>query len=475
MKRIFLFLMIFGWMISVSAAPRKGYEIRMKFADLKDTVIYLANYFGEKTYLLDTAKIDGTGKGVFSKEEPLEGGVYIVALGKTKMFEFIVDKSQFFSLETSGPDYVKNMKFKGSEENQMFYDYLHFNSDKYMEAEPWQKLQAKVKNNKDSLELVRNKLTNINKEVEDYKVNFIKEHPESFMAIFFKALKDPELPPAPVKADGKRDSAYLFYYYRQHYWDNVKLTDDRLLRTPFFHGKVTSYFEKLVVQRPDSIIREIDQMIEKVRENKEMFKYFVWYFTNTYETSNVMGFDEIFVYMVEKYYMTNQAYWVNATVLENLTKRAQKLKPILIGKTAPEMIMQDTSMNLVSMSAIKAKYTILYFWDPECGHCKTESPKLKQFYDEYKDKYNFEVYGVCADTNMVKMKEYIKKNQLHWINVDGPRSLTPNYHDLYDVYSTPVIYLLDEKKTILAKRLLTDPLKTFIERLEEEAKKKSQK
>ncbi|MCX6269901.1 MAG: DUF5106 domain-containing protein [Bacteroidetes bacterium] len=453
------------------AGPKKGFEIRLKFNDLKDTVIYLANYYGEKTYLQDTSDIDASGRAVFKGDDPLEGGIYIVALGKTKMFELIIDKSQDFSLETSGPDYVKNMKIKGSPENQQFYDYLHFNAEKYAEAEPLQKMMGKVKNNKDSAELIKNKLNAINNVLEDYKLKFIKEHPESFMASFFQALKEPVLPEAPLKPDGKRDSAYLFYYYRSHYWDNVNLQDDRLLRTPFFHNKIVTYFDKLIVQMPDSIMPAADAMVEKVRPNKEMFKYFIWYLTNTYETSNVMGFDEVFVHMVETYYMTNQAYWVNPTVLENLKKRAQKLKPILIGKVAPNMIMQDTSLNIVSMHNITAKYTILYFWDPECGHCKTESPKLKKFYDDFKTKYNLEVFAVCSDTSLVKMKDYIKKNHFEWINANGPRSVTPNYHDLYDIYSTPVIYLLDDKKVILAKRLLTDQLEKFIEKHIEMMKK----
>jgi len=180
----------------------------------------------------------------------------------------------------------------------------------------------------------------------------------------------------------------------------------------------------------------------------------------------VMGFDAIFVHMVETYYMTNQAYWINPTVLENLSKKAMKLKRILIGKTAPNMIMLDTNMRPVSMYAIDAKYTILYFWDPDCGHCKTESPKLKKFYDDFKQKFNLEVFGVCSDTSMAEMKQYILKNNLNWINVNGPRCLTPNYHDEYDVSSTPVLFLLDDKKTILAKRLTTDQLEKFIERLE---------
>ena len=65
------------------------------------------------------------------------------------------------------------------------------------------------------------------------------------------------------------------------------------------------------------------------------------------------------------------------------------------------------------------------------------------------------------------MKRYIRENKLNWINVNGPRSLTWGYHDKYDIYSTPVMYLLDEEKKIIAKRLLTDQLSDFIRKYDE--------
>jgi hypothetical protein len=59
-----------------------------------------------------------------------------------------------------------------------------------------------------------------------------------------------------------------------------------------------------------------------------------------------------------------------------------------------------------------------------------------------------------------------------WIHVNGHLSLQGNYHDLYDIHSTPVMYLLDENKKILTKRILTDQISEFIKKREEALKKK---
>jgi len=177
-----------------------------------------------------------------------------------------------------------------------------------------------------------------------------------------------------------------------------------------------------------------------------------------------MGFDAVFVHMVNTYYKTGKAWWVSQTTLDNLVKRSGKIEPNLLGKVAPNMIMQDTSLNLQSLHGIKTKYTVILFWDYNCGHCKEEMPKLKQFYDKEKDSLQFEIFGVCTDTNMVEMKKFIRKFNMNWINVNGPRTLTGSYGDQYDIYSTPVIYLLNEKKIIIAKRISYDQIEDIIKR-----------
>ena len=114
------------------------------------------------------------------------------------------------------------------------------------------------------------------------------------------------------------------------------------------------------------------------------------------------------------------------------------------------------------MYNINAEYLILFFWDPDCGHCEQEIPKLKEFYDSFKEKYNLEIFSVCSDTSVVKWKKGIIKRGMNWINVDGPRTLTGDYHEQYDITTTPVIYILNRNKEIIAKHLRTDQIAQFL-------------
>lgn len=462
LKKIVLLIALLIPTVLIAGKPK--YSIKVKIAGLKDTICYLGNYYGDKQYIKDTARIDSKGFAEFTGDEAKPGGIYFIIISSKKSFEIILDKEQFFSLETDTTDFVGKMKIRGSEDNQLFYDYLNYINAQQKKAIPLRDLLKKTKD-KDSVKTLQNQLSVIEKEVQKYKTDYMTNHSTTFLAKVFKASIDPEIPVAPTLPNGKKDSTYVFNYYKKHFLDNIDFTDDRLLRTPVFHNKLKQYITTLVVQHPDSIIKEGDSLIAKAKGNKEVFKYVVWYLTNWSETSNIMGFDAIFVHLVEKYYMTNQAYWVSPASLEKITSRAKVLKGLLLGAYIPNITAQDTSGVFQTLYNVPAKYTVLYFWDPTCGHCQKETPKLRILYDSlFALKKDFKVYALCTDPDLKAWKKYIIENKLSWINVMDVQNVT-GFHGTYDIYSTPVVYLLDENKKILAKRLSVDQLKEFLDKL----------
>src|SRR5690606_4093243 len=126
-------------------------------------------------------------------------------------------------------------------------------------------------------------------------------------------------------------------------------------------------------------------------------------------------------------------------------EHADKLRKSMIGMKAANLIMQDANLRLRSMYDIPNKYTVIFFFDPDCGHCKKETPKLASFYERNKTKFNVEIFAVSADTSLAKMRDYIKEMNMKWITVNGPRSAVGSYHDLSAAQPTPTIYALDER------------------------------
>lgn len=456
-----LFVSILLIPFQLIAANESGYNIKVKIAPLKDSLIYLANYFGDKQYIQDSAKCDANSWVNFKGKENLAGGIYLVVMPGKKYFEIIIDKEQHFTIETDIADPVKSMVVKNSNDNKIFYDYLNFVSGKQKEAEELQKQFAQAKSKLDSTE-IQTKLSDVGKSVTSYKEKFILENPDMLLAKVFNTSRDPEVPEAPALPDGSKDSTFAFRYYKSKYLDNVDFNDARLLRTPLFHTKLDTYIKKLTVQIPDSINKEADMLVARAKNNKEVFKYVVWYLTNQYETSNIMGMDAVFVHMVKNYYTKELATWVDSVQLYKIQERAKILEPILLGKKVQNLTLTDTLGNYKSLHNVKANYTVLVFWEPDCGHCQKAIPKVKLIYDKVKSK-GLEVFAVDTETEMDKWKKFIREKNLDWINVADPE-LHNNFRYEFDINTTPQIFLLDENKKIIAKKIDAKTLEDILEK-----------
>lgn len=469
-KRSFTILMFISLFFLKSVSAQEGYQVKVKVAGVRDSMCYLANYFGDKQYLKDSCLADAQGSFVFKGKEKLGGGIYLVVIPGKRYFEVLIDKEQNFSLETDTVDFVKHMKIKGSQENTVFYDYLKFIGEKSKSIEPLRAEFETVKSDPVKSEDVRKRMAVIDSSVITYKDEFMKNNPDFLLTKVFKVTEEVKMPEIPKKADGSLDSLFMYNYYKAHFFDNIDLKDDRLLRTPVFHPKLEQYFKKLTLQMPDSINKEADQIIAQLNPGSEMFKYVVWWVTNTYETSNIMGMDAVFVHMVETYYTKEKAFWVDDAQLYKIQDRARVLKPILVGTKVKNIVLNDSLGRPHSLYDVKSKYTVLYFWDPDCGHCQKITPKLKESYDKIKSK-GVQVFAVCTEVEIDKWKKFIREKDLNWINVADPE-LHNNFRHDFDITTTPQIFLLDENKNIIAKKIEVDTMNDILEKKFEEEKKK---
>src|SRR5690606_1940959 len=107
--------------------------------------------------------------------------------------------------------------------------------------------------------------------------------------------------------------------------------------------------------------------------------------------------------------------------LEKYFDRAAKIAPNLIGRIAPELKMTGLDNKEYSLSDIKAKYTMVVFWDPTCGACTKEVPALDSVYNAALKDKGVKVFAVKTEGDDNLWKEFIKKHHLEdWTNVSDP-------------------------------------------------------
>ena len=122
-------------------------------------------------------------------------------------------------------------------------------------------------------------------------------------------------------------------------------------------------------------------------------------------------------------------------------------------------------------------YVILWFWDSDCGHCKTQTPKLYDFYKKLKkEKRSVEVYAINIEQESKPYLKYLRENKYDWINVQDTGHFS-NFRAYYDIFSTPVAYILDKERRIIGKRIDPEGMEAFFKQIfeNEEKKKKIKK
>ena len=337
------------------------------------------------------------------------------------------------------------------------------------------KLQEQKKNSKSDEE--KNKIANqmkaIDAEVKNYKNKVIAENPNTFVAKFIKATQEIEVPEPPKDANGKIiDSTFQYKYYKNHYFDNFDISDPRLLRSPIYEDKIINYIDKVIVPIPDSINKEIDMLIAKSRTSPELFRYMLVTLFNHYAQSQIMGYDAVTLYIADKYYI-KESTWNDSTYIKKLKDQVAKKLPLVIGKTAPDIRLVfvpsqhfiDAADSIAlkknpyvgaffNLTDIKNDFIILYFWEADCSHCKVATPQMYDVFKKLKDK-NVSVIAISClfgEEGKVKWVNFVNEHKLYdWINAWNPYDY--KFKELYDISSTPNIFILDKNYKIIAKRI----------------------
>ncbi|MFY0626651.1 MAG: redoxin domain-containing protein [Reichenbachiella sp.] len=451
-----LFLIIFCVNHETLGQEKPSYNIEIEVAGLTDSIAYLGFHFGEKKYLQDTSQVVN-GRVVFQSEKDLKTGLYFL-YGKGLYLEFVVDETDF-TLKTSTTDSYGNMEVKNSPSNELFRDFqlMMVNHQNQLKEITGKLDSTSIK--EDSVATFNEiKLLNERNRIDRDSMELVAN--ETYVGQILKMMNlNPELrfKGDSLSVEQKRDQ---YNAYRKTYFDELNFNSEGLLRSPIFHAKLIEYVDKVTFQNPDSIIVSIDELMIKSKDNEELYRYILSVMFQRYQNPKIMGMDKVFVYLGQEYYLGGKATWADEKMLKELKDELVFHVENQIGLKAPQIYMQDTSNVQSDLYGINADYLILYFYSPTCGHCKKKTPVLKDVYDRLDGK--IEVAAVCTDTDADKWKKFIRDLDLNWLNY-ADMGYKSNFRTQYNVRSTPVLYVLDKDKKIIAKKLDVEQVEKFIE------------
>lgn len=456
---------------ATTGLAQKGYEIKVKIKSLKagDQVL-LGHHFNSQLFPDDTISLNAKGEGAFKGKEPLPGGMYIIFFpNKGRYFDIMLGDNQHFTIINDTTDFLKNAKFINSKENEVFFAYQQYMTERRQKAEELRK-QKETASDKEKKKIDED-LEKLDEDIRKEMDRIFAEHPDLFFTKFLKATVDVEVP-----EDLPEDKR--FQYYRDHYWDNFDVSDARLLRTPIYENKLMAYLERVLPPVPDSIIPRVDWLAEQACKSgsEELTRFMIASLYNHYNSSKLIIMEEVFVHIAEKYYLSNkggncQATWFTGKEKEKLAERVRRKKNCLIAHEAKELVMpsmpKDTmqikhmkeALKPIREKGLQAKrdynrlvgespadsaslkedminkfityynelsvlyddnvslhnllerpdinYVIVWFWEPSCSHCRHETPVLAEDHQKMKDE-GVAIYAVFLQAFVEDWSKFTK-------------------------------------------------------------------
>ncbi len=458
MKRsVFIILLL----TSLSVLAKPGYRFTLQIDGCTDSAILFCGYYANYLPIYDTAYNNGKGKFVFEGNTELKPGLYFFDNQKNRRVDFVIyHEKPDFKFHTDQRDWMRNMTVSGSKQNKLFYNFQRSLDAVYDELDA-------ARGTMDSAAFVTYSRQRY-RHIDTLRLRFIEQNPESMLSLMMMATKEPQRPSDTLTGNDR------YFYVMHHYFDNMPLDNDFLVRTPknVFYNRLMDYVDKnMKGLSPELAMPLLDSLIDRSEPAPEMFKYLVHTLTEKYLQSPVMVYDEIYVHLIKRYYASGKAFWANPSWLDKELERADRWERLLVGREAPELILADTNHIAYSLHHMQGKYTLLVFWSPACGHCREIIPAVYKVFDRVADSLDMTAFAILSEPDSattIKWKHFIDEHNMHnprWVHLHGAEA-NVDWHEVYDITSTPQIYLIENKEhKFLAKKLSADLLETICKQL----------
>jgi peroxiredoxin len=459
----FLLLTIFS-LILVSAY-KIGCRIDLNFAGLENRKIIFAYEYGNRQIVLDTIKLDATGKGFYSSKDRLSGGIYVVVFPNNNYLEFLISDEQFFTIISDTADLFKHLYIEGSDESELFRQYQVLS--KNFEELNRKKFSSEIRHDT----ILKNPepdtgLISARKRIDRFTEKIFIEKPNSFLSVYLKMQKDPQVPENLIYKNPEPNFGFIlnrYKYVKSHYFDNITFSDTRILRTQLIYEKLDYYFNHFITQEADSLISAIDFLAGLSKSNDEAYHFTLNFLNSNFRNPKNPNQEKAYVHLADKYYLNGKSNWADHAFLKLLKAKVDAIRPTLLGNKAPDLELNSSAGRNVKLQEIKSDYLVVCFWSPDCNECQKEILYLDKFYEKYKSR-GLEIMAIYTHADKEIWLKYIKEHKLNWINAYDPL-LKSDYAKLYNVKSIPKLFLLDKNKIILAKDINIAQLELFMKKI----------
>ena len=437
-----------------------GYNIKVYCKAPDGSVAYLYKFDILDTKLVDSA-IFKKGKAVFksvrSKEKNdvsklIPRGFYqLVCDNRAYPFSIIINQQTSFNV------YVKELviSFDNTSDNESLD--LH-----------WQ--ERDIQNSDENVLLktilmaesgANNAFEAVNKAAE-----LTSTMPESFLGKYYRLNYE-------IMKTAQSDDPAIFFTFSavpkedyQRVISQVDFTDARYCHSssmlfPFIEEYLTSDNRESTAE----IITEVDTiLVRAARGGRYQCGMYAHWLYNIFDRTGDPYYEPVMLHIYDTY----DRGWIPEDQERRIKRQMDRIRKLAPGAQIPELTAYDINGKQHSTNEIQTKYTILWFWDPDCDHCQEMTPVLHDLYQEKADELDFEVFAVEVNDDYDRWTAFSEKHGLSdWINLSTSMGETSvDYIEYFDIVTTPVILLIDNEKNhvIIARQISLEEVERAMRR-----------
>ena len=251
-----------------------------------------------------------------------------------------------------------------------------------------------------------------------------------------------------------------------HYWDQFDFTDTTDIRSTLFFEQALSDY--LYILQQASPVRQAEGL------KALLWKAETGYQPNGTNASPQPSLQKAFLNrldeLLEAYlafsYSPMQDNEMYIAVLEYITQsdswsEEEKIRPSILlelclknrkGTPATDfdyVVADGTKSHLYALSS---PYVILFFYDPECTHCRQEIEQMQhsKALNKALEKHQLQLLTIYPYADTTAWRTTLANLPTAWINSYNPES-TILSDELYELKITPALYLLDSQKKVLVR------------------------
>jgi peroxiredoxin len=440
-------------------------RINFQFKGYGEGTAKMLGVFGDQNFLLDTARMSADGSVTFIQKDSFPQGMYYVLLPDGKNIQiFVANGENNFTIRTQRDNLSLGIQSEGSLENQLASEGNRYQAALETKYNALAQQQRSVAPNTPQYTEIQNQLNALLAERDAKMAELATKYPNSLYAHFKVGGQNPKLRMS-YFPDGRLDSPRVMVNYRYDFWDGYEFSDSRLIRTPVFVNKIKRYITELTPQSPDSLIAATEYLLSKAQVNESVLKDCLNWILAQYKPglSKIMDGEAVYSHLVLKYMTAQRFPEIEAKDLSSTREKAENMRLSLLGMKGQNVWGYDKNGTKRSLYDIKARFKVLFIYNPECEHCQEQAPELRRTYEAWKSR-GLEVYSIASGIkNVEEWQGFAKKFNVNWIDVVDSQ-LESLYHHKYFIDITPEVYVLDQNFKIIAKNIKTSQIEEILVR-----------